>query len=140
MDSIEETKAFIEKLEQNELYKKSKSIHKVFQFRQFTDPVTGAYINGQQVRKEDASGISEGEEGFDSSTERFVIYNFKDGLLQSENDEPAVQFPGHWEMWDKGLLVKVVADGGDTEEYWKDGAPVSIETNLSARRERGENI
>lgn len=140
MDSIEETKAFIEKLEKNELYKKSKSIHKVFQFRQFTDPVTGSYVNGQQVRKEDSKGLSEFEEGFDASSSRIVIYNFKDGVLQSENEEPAVQYPGHWEMWDKGLLVKVVADGGDTEEYWKDGAPVAIETNLSERREKGENI
>ncbi|MDY5917338.1 MAG: hypothetical protein SPJ55_02880 [Treponema sp.] len=26
---------------------------------------------------------------------------FKDVFFHSENDEPAIQFPGHWEYWEK---------------------------------------
>lgn len=126
----------METLENNELYKKSKSVHKGFQFRQFSDPATNKRIEGQQVRQEDKNGFVPGQEGYDESSERIVIYNFKDGVLHSENGEPAIQYPGHWEMWNLGLLVKVVADGGDTEEYWEKGVPVRIETNLAERRSK----
>jgi len=134
MTKEEETLAFIEKIQKDELYKKSKSIHKGFQYRQFYNDVTHQLMEGQQVRREDANGLVEVQEGFDESTARIVIYNFKDGVLHSENNEPAVQYPGHWEMWNRGVLVKVVADGGDTEEYWENGVPVRIETNLAERR------
>lgn len=134
MTKEEETLAFIEKIQNDELYKKSKSIHKGFQYRQFYNDVTHQLMEGQQVRREDANGLVEVQEGFDESTARIVIYNFKDGVLHSENNEPAVQYPGHWEIWNRGVLVKVVADGGDTEEYWENGVPVRIETNLSERR------
>lgn len=134
MTREEETLAFIEKIQKDELYKKSKSIHKGFQYRQFYNDVTHQLMEGQQVRREDANGLVEVQEGFDESTARIVIYNFKDGVLHSENNEPAVQYPGHWEMWNRGVLVKVVADGGDTEEYWENGVPVRIETNLAERR------
>lgn len=134
MTKEEETLAFIEKIQNDELYKKSKSIHKGFQYRQFYNDVTHQLMEGQQVRREDANGLVEVQEGFDESTARIVIYNFKDGVLHSENNEPAVQYPGHWEMWNRGVLVKVVADGGDTEEYWENGVPVRIETNLAERR------
>ena len=77
---------------------------------------------------------------FDEKTAKLVIYNFKEGLLHSENNEPAVQYPGHWEYWNHGLLTKVVSDGGDTEEYWENGVPVRIETNLSERRKEGESV
>ena len=41
----------------------------------------------------------------------------------------------------KGVTVRIFkADGGDTEEYWEDGLPVRIETNLAERREKGEDI
>lgn len=134
MTKEEETLAFIEKIQNDELYKKSKSIHKGFQYRQFYNDVTHQLMEGQQVRREDANGLVEVQEGFDESTARIVIYNFKDGVLHSENNEPAVQYPGHWEMWNRGVLVKVVANGGDTEEYWENGVPVRIETNLAERR------
>ena len=121
------------KLESNELYQKSKSLHKVLQFKRFMDSETGKYLNGQIVRLEDGY-LLEGDEGFDEKKAKLVIYSFKDGVLHSENNEPAVQYPGHWEIWEKGLLKKVVADGGDTEEYWENGVPVRIETNLAERR------
>ena len=73
---------------------------------------------------------------FDEKKAKLVIYSFKDGVLHSENNEPAVQYPGHWEIWEKGVLKKVVADGGDTEEYWENGVPVRIETNLAERRRK----
>lgn len=130
----------MQKLESNELYQKSKSLHKGYQFRLFSDPVLGKVIDGQQVRKEDDNLLVEGMEGYDETTAKLVIYNFKDGVLHSENDEPAIQYPGHWEMWDKGIITKVVADGGDTEEYWENGVPVRIENNLAERRNDGENI
>jgi len=130
----------MQQLESNELYKKSKSLHKGFQYRLFSDPVTGKVVDGQQVRKEDDNLLVEGIEGFDEATSKIVIYNFKEGVLHSEKNEPAIQYPGHWEMWDNGLITKVVADGGDTEEYWENGVPVRIETNLAERRNKGEKI
>ena len=130
----------MQKLESNELYKKSKSLHKGFQYRLFSDPVSGKIVDGQQVRKEDNNLLVEGVDGYDEASAKIVIYNFKDGVLHSEDNEPAVQYPGHWEFWDMGLIKKVVADGGDTEEYWDNGVPVRIETNLAERRKNGENI
>lgn len=117
------------KMESNELYQKSKSVHKDFQYRYFKDPFTGEEINGQQVREEDINTLVPGQPGFDESTKRTVIYNFKDGVLDSENDEPAIQYPGHYEIWRYGLIEKVFDDGGKTIEYWKEGVPVKIETN-----------
>ena len=127
------------KLESNELYQKSKSLHKVLQFKRFMDSETGKYLNGQIVRLEDGY-LLEGDEGFDEKKAKLVIYSFKDGVLHSENNEPAVQYPGHWEIWEKGLLKKVVADGGDTEEFWENGVPVRIETNLAERRMKRESV
>ena len=124
------------RLESNELFKKSKSLHKSLQYKCFYDGNPDQILNGQIVRCEDNSLIEEGREGFDEKTAKLVIYNFKDGLLHSENDEPAIQYPGHWEIWENGLIKKVTADGGDTEEFWENGVPVRIETNLAERRRR----
>lgn len=124
------------RLESNELFKKSKSLHKYLQYKCFYDGNPDQILNGQIVRREDNSLIEEGREGFDEKTAKLVIYNFKDGLLHSENDEPAIQYPGHWEIWENGLIKKVTADGGDTEEFWENGVPVRIETNLAERRRR----
>lgn len=132
--------ALLKKFEANELYRNSRSVHKGYQFRQMYDAVTRSLVEGQQIREEDKNGLVPGQEGFDELTRRIVIYNFKNGVLHSENDEPAIQYPGHWEYWDKGLIVKVVADGGDIEEYWENGIPVRIESNLAERRRNGENI
>jgi len=123
------------RLESNELYQKSKSLHKVLQFKRFMDSETGKYLYGQIVRQEDGY-LLEGDEGFDEKKAKLVIYSFKDGVLHSENNEPAVQYPGHWEIWENGVLKKVVADGGDTEEYWENGVPVRTETNLAERRRK----
>ena len=128
------------KLESNELYLKSKSLHKGFQYRLFSNPATGKPVDGQQLRMEDDSLLVDGMEGFDEKSAKLVIYNFKEGVLHSENNEPAVQYPGHWEYWNHGLITKVVADGGDTEEYWENGVPVRIETDLAVRRMKGESV
>ena len=127
------------KNEANPLYQKSKSLHKKYQYMSFFDD-DYRKLNGQQVRREDINLIPEGTDGFDEKTARIVIYNFVDGVLHSENDEPAVQSPNHWEFWKAGMIQKVVADGGDTEEYWENGVPVRIETNLAQRRKNGEEI
>ena len=124
------------KLAANELFKKSKSLHKYLQFKRFNDVNPKKLMNGQYIRREDIFLNTEDSDMFDEKTAKVVIYNFKDGFLHSENDEPAIQYPGHWEYWEKGLIKKVVADGGDTEEYWEDGVPVRIETNLAERRRR----
>lgn len=97
-------------------YQKSKSLHKVLQFKRFMDSETGKYLNGQIVRQEDGY-LLEGDEGFDEKKAKLVIYSFKDGVLHSENNEPAVQYPGHWEIWENGV-------------------PVRIETNLAERRRK----
>lgn len=123
----EEYEALIEKLENNELYKNSMSRHKGYQFRQFYNNVDGELMQGQVVRVEDDNFLIEGLEGFDSETAKTVIYNFKDGVLHSENGEPAIQYPGHYEIWDMGLIKKVWADGGRIIEYWNNGVPEKIE-------------
>lgn len=128
------------KVESNELYLKSKSLHKGFQYRLFSNPATGKPVDGQHLRMEDESLLVDGMEGFDEKSAKLVIYNFKEGVLHSENNEPAVQYPGHWEYWNHGLITKVVADGGDTEEYWENGVPVRIETDLAVRRMKGESV
>ena len=128
------------KLESNELYQKSKSLHKGFQYRLFSNPATGNPVQGQQLRLEDDRLLIEEMDGFDEKTAKLVIYNFKEGVLHSENNEPAVLYPGHWEYWNHGLITKVVADGGDTEEYWENGVPVRIETNLAERRMKRESV
>lgn len=128
------------KLESNELYQKSKSLHKSLQYRLFSDSATGKPVDGQQLRMEDDSLLVDGMDGFDEKRAKLVIYNFKEGVLHSENNEPAVQYPGHWEYWNHGLITKVVADGGDTEEYWENGVPVRIETDLAVRRMKGESV
>lgn len=126
-------------MEANPLYQKSKSVHKGFQYRMFYDQ-NQMLVDGQQIRREDANTIPEGAPGYDESTARIVIYSFKDGILHSENNSAAIEYPGHWEYWDRGLITKVISDYGDTEEYWEDGVPVKIETNLSKRRANGEKI
>lgn len=126
------------KLESNELYQQSTSLHKYMQYQQFD--FAGELLNGSQLRKEDSEGIPEGEENYNLLTSRVVIYNFTDGVLNSENNEPAVQYPSHWEIWKNGEIVKVVSDGGDIEEYWENGVPVRIERNLAERRNNGEQI
>ena len=128
------------KLESNELYLKSKSLHKGFQYRLFSNPAIGKPVDGQHLRMEDESLLVDGMVGFDEKSAKLVIYNFKEGVLHSENNEPAVQYPGHWEYWNHGLITKVVADGGDTEEYWENGVPVRIETDLAVRRMKGESV
>ena len=128
------------KLESNELYQKSKSLHKSLQYRLFSDSATGKPVDGQLLRMEDDSLLVDGMDGFDEKSAKLVIYNFKEGVLHSENNEPAVQYQGHWEYWNHGLITKVVADGGDTEEYWENGVPVRIETDLAVRRMKGESV
>ncbi len=124
---------FLKKIQENPLYQKSASVHKKYQFTLFRE-TDGELVNGQRLRREDKNGRSEGEDGYDESSARLVKYNFEDGVISSKDDEPAVEWPGHWEFWKKGIILKVVADGGDTEEYWKDGVPVRIETDLKLKR------
>jgi len=135
MMSKVEHEELTKKLWNNGLYCKSKSAHKVYQFMQFMDAENNP-LEGQQVRREDKNLRPMGTPGFDESTARIVIYNFKEGVLHSTDDEPAVQYPGHWEYWKNGVIEKIFADGGDTEEYWENGVPVRIETNLAVRRSK----
>ncbi|MBQ0052771.1 MAG: hypothetical protein KBT11_12040 [Treponema sp.] len=123
------------RLESDELYKKSKSVHKAYQYMRFTDS-DGKPLEGQIVRREDRNMIPMGGEGYDEASSRLVIYSFRDGVLHSNEGEPAVQYPGHWEIWDAGLLMKVVSDGGDTQEFWENGVPICIETNLAEKRQK----
>ena len=45
---------FLQKIQSNELYQKSKALHKEYQFHQFSQD--GNYLNGQIIRKEDSNG------------------------------------------------------------------------------------
>ena len=119
----EEIKSLKEKFKQNDLYKQSSSPYKDYQFEQFT--ANGEVLSGQHSRPDMIDG-----------NQVLVLFNFnKDGLIHSENDMPAIEYPMHWEYWENGLITKVVDAGGDTEEYWENGVPVKIERNLSQRKQ-----
>lgn len=105
-----------EKFRQNDLYQKSTSPYKNFQLEQFT--VNGAVLAGRTSRTDQING-----------KEVLVIFNFRNGLIHSDNDLPAIEYPNHWEYWENGLIKEVVDGGGNTREYWQDGVPVRIDTN-----------
>lgn len=138
MDEME-FKNTVESLLLNDLYKASKSIHKKYQFMQFTD-ADGNLLQGTKVRLEDEKGNMFGTAGFDMKSEHPVVYHFVDGVFDSDGNEPAIESPNHYEIWRKGLIEKVWTDGGDTIEYWEKGVPVRIETNVIQRRKNGESI
>lgn len=121
----DEFEKMIEDLHENPLYQKSQALHKEYQFRMFTE--NGNPMDGQKIRLEDSKGCVEGQPNFDNDSKIIVIYNFKDGFLHSENNNPALQYPGHFEFWDEGMITKVVADGGSHIEQWKDGVPDNIQ-------------
>ena len=122
--------ATLNKIQNNPLYKKSCSIHKQYQFHQFQQD--GKIMNGQVPRKEDINGLVEGEPGYDASTASIVLYNFKDGVLHSEpENEPAVQYRGHIEYWNNGLITKVIDYVQEIEESWENGVPVKIIENMN---------
>ncbi|MCR5252577.1 MAG: hypothetical protein K6C98_02555 [Treponema sp.] len=116
--TLEEITEIKELIKSNELYQKSTSPYKEFQFEQFSS--NGEILEGQHSRTEIING-----------KEVIVIFNFKNGLIHSENNLPAVEYPMHWEYWNNGLITKVVDDGGNTNEFWENGFPVRIENNLS---------
>lgn len=115
---------FLQKIQSNELYQKSKALHKEYQFHQFSQD--GNYLNGQIIRKEDSNGNIIGDPNYDEENGFFVIYFFKDGVLTDDGNIAAVQGKGHWEHWANGMITSVVADGGHICETWKDGVPVKI--------------
>ena len=123
--TYEEFQELMQKMEENPLFKASESLHKYYQFRQFDE--NGKLKEGQIVRIEDAKGTISGEPGFDQSTSRPVIYNFTDGCLNSDGDNPAIQYEGHYEIWRMGIIEKVWAKGGKIIEYWEDGVPVKVD-------------
>lgn len=105
-------KEFNEMLEarrKNKLYRESKSILKDLQNRKFTE--NGVPINGEKIMGEFPEP---------------VIIRFKDGFIHSENDEPAVEKPQHWEYWNEGNIVKVIDDNYQIMEYWENGIPQKI--------------
>lgn len=116
----EEIKEKREIFKQNELFKESTSPYKDFQYEQFT--AGGEILEGQHSRTDIIDG-----------KEVLVIFNFKNGLIHSENDLPSIEYPNHWEYWENGLIRKVVDEGGDTQEYWEGGVPVRIDRNLAER-------
>ena len=117
-EEIEQKRAEFTK---NDLFKESSSPFKEFQMEQFV--MDGIPLNGQNSKSMKINGA-----------DTLVIFNFKNGLIHSENDEPAVEYPNHWEYWNDGFIEKIVDAGGDTEEYWENGVHVKIEKNLSERR------
>ncbi len=112
----EEINKMREDFKKNELYQQSTSPYKDFQFEQFC--VNGEVLEGKNSKTEIING-----------REVLVIFNFKNGLIHSEGDQPAIEYPMHWEYWNNGLITKVIDDGGATKEYWENGVPVKIEQN-----------
>ena len=93
----EEIKKLREEFKKNELYQQSVSLCKDYQFEQFC--AGEDILEGRHSRVETING-----------KEVLVIYTFKNGLIHSENDLPAVEYPMHWEYWKDGLPYKIVKD------------------------------
>lgn len=119
------TEEEFKKIPENELWQKSVSVHKHLQLHQMT--ADGKVLEGQESRYEDANGNPSGSENFDEVTARMVIYTFKNGVINSDGDTPAIEYPGHWEYWKDGLIEKIVSDYGRHVEHWENGVPVSFE-------------
>lgn len=119
-----EYKEVQEKLKENELYNKSCSTFKAYQFASWNYPNGGALYDGQKTLTIEIDGAPV-----------VVLLNFKNGLLTSDGDEPAVEYPMHWEYWKDGLIEKVIGDGGDIVETWKDGVPIEIQTDRFATQD-----
>ena len=111
-----------EKFKQNDLYQKSTSPYKDFQFEQFY--ANDVILEGRNSRTDLIKG-----------KEVLVIFNFKNGLIHSENELPAIEYPNHSEYWENGLIKEVVDEGGETKEYWENGVPVRIDTNCSKKEQ-----
>lgn len=116
----QEIKEMRESFKKNPLYQQSTSFYKDFQLEQFSG--NGVILEGQHSKPDVING-----------KEVLVIFNFKNGLIHSENNLPAIEYPMHWEYWENGLIKEVVDEGGDTKEYWENGVPVKIERNLSEK-------
>lgn len=114
-----------EQLKNDDLYLKSTSPYKEYQFKQITQ--NGKALSGTHSKMESIKGKI-----------MPVIFRFNEnGLLNTyreyENDNgmielPAIEYHGHWEYWERGLLVKVVDVPTKTVEKWKDGFPIEITT------------
>ena len=118
----EEIIAKREEIKKNELFQQSSSPYKNFQFEQFS--ANGVVLEGKNSRIDTIN-----------DKKLLVIFNFKNGLIHSEGDQPAIEYPNHWEYWENGLIKQVVDDGGNTKEYWENGVPVRIDRNLSDNEE-----
>ncbi|MCQ2589971.1 MAG: hypothetical protein MJ179_06065 [Treponema sp.] len=116
---------FLQKIQTNKLYQKSKALHKDYQFNQFSQD--GNFLNGQIIRKEDPDGNIIGDPNYNDEKGFLVIYFFKNGVLTDDDKTPAIQAPGHWEHWKNGMITSIFANGGRVLETWKDGVPVKIE-------------
>ncbi|MGP1586839.1 MAG: hypothetical protein ACTTHG_00685 [Treponemataceae bacterium] len=108
-----------ESFKKNELFQKSCSIFKDFQYEQFE--IDGVFLNGQNSKIIEINGV-----------DTVVLFNFKNGYIHSEDDRPAIEYPMHWEYWKDGLIEKIVDRGGTIREYWENGVPVRIENNTES--------
>jgi len=112
--TIDEIKEMKENFKHNELYQKSCSPFKDFQFEQFS--VNNEILTGTHERHRRIGDIF-----------RTVLFRFNDfGLLHSENDLPAIEYQGHMEYWKDGVITRVVDVNEGTEELWEDGVPIQI--------------
>ena len=118
----EERETLKESFRKNKLFNESSSPFKEHQLDQFSNE--DEILEGQHTRIEEING-----------RKTLVIYHFKNGFIHSSNDMPAIEIPMHWEYWNNGVIEKVVDQGGDVEEVWKDGVPVSIKSGLSLEEE-----
>ena len=109
----------------NVMYAESCSAHKFLQMRIFSSD-DGTPGQGEILRIEDSEAIAQGQPGFDVFSARPVIYRFRNGMLQSTGTEPAIEYAGHREWWNLGLIERVEDDDLGVVETWRRGIPVSI--------------
>lgn len=110
----------IELLDKNELVKQSKTNFAWWQEEIFRNEENIPY-EGEVVRKFDIYG---------DNNLIPVIFHFHDGFIHSpEEDVPAIEYPFHWEYWQRGRIRKIIDASTDEriEEIWENCVPVSIE-------------
>lgn len=110
----EDIKEKIGELENNELYKNSSSPFKQYQYLQFLEEELP--LNGEQVKKIKIN-----------KKEIPVIFRFDENGLIHSDIFPAIEYLGHWEYWQHGLIKKIVDKTSGTVEWWNEGFPVNYE-------------
>ncbi len=122
----EEIEKKLAEFAENELYKRSTGLCKHWQLTELHagDGNTAPLMQGKVSQVMNING-----------SPAVVIFNFKDGYICSDGDEPAIEAPLHWEYWSDGYITKIEDGKTGTVEYWENGIPIRIEKKSESESE-----